>query len=135
MDKKQFSELRINGQRLWDSLMTMAEIGATKKGGCNRQALTDEDKQGRDLFVKWCIDAGCSIKVDKMGNIFARREGKNNDLASRIPPNIRAYNVGGSNASWLSSTVATFSTSANYNQYGLSGGLDTFGSVIIQLFF
>ena len=80
MNKNQFSELRINGQRLWDSLMTMAEIGATTKGGCNRQALTDKDKQGRDLFVKWCIDAGCSIKVDKMGNIFARRSGKDNDL-------------------------------------------------------
>ncbi len=46
--------LKINGERLWSSLMVMAEIGATPKGGCNRQALTDLDKAGRDLFVSWC---------------------------------------------------------------------------------
>ena len=72
--------LRIDGQRLWDSLMEMAKIGATDKGGVCRLALTDLDKQGRDLFVEWCEAAGCSIKVDKMGNIFARRPGRNNDL-------------------------------------------------------
>jgi N-carbamoyl-L-amino-acid hydrolase len=73
-------ELRINGQRLWDSLMEMAQIGATVRGGCNRQALTDEDKQGRDLFVGWCKDIGCDISVDEMGNIFVRRAGSNNAL-------------------------------------------------------
>ncbi|MBT4933150.1 MAG: Zn-dependent hydrolase [Rhodospirillaceae bacterium] len=72
--------LRIDGQRLWDSLMEMAKIGATEKGGCCRLALTDLDRQSRDLFVKWCKDAGCTIRVDKMGNIFARRPGRNNDL-------------------------------------------------------
>lgn len=70
----------INGERLWDSLMQMAKIGATEKGGCCRLALTDLDKQGRDLFVQWCVEAGCSIKVDKMGNIFARREGTDSSL-------------------------------------------------------
>ena len=65
----------INGERLWDSLMQMAKIGATKKGGCCRLALTDLDRESRDLFVSWCKEAGCTIKVDKMGNIFARREG------------------------------------------------------------
>ena len=84
MNDKRFSEHRINGKRLWESLMKMAEIGGTPKGGCNRQALTDEDKQGRDLFVKWCRDAGCTIKVDQMGNIFARRAGKNDDLPAVI---------------------------------------------------
>jgi N-carbamoyl-L-amino-acid hydrolase len=73
--------LQIDGKRLWDSLMEMAKIGATEKGGCCRLALTDLDKQSRDLFVRWCEEAGCSIKVDKMGNIFAHRPGKNNDLA------------------------------------------------------
>ena len=72
--------LSIDGQRLWNSLMEMAKIGATEKGGCCRLALTDLDKQGRDLFVSWCKDAGCSIRVDKMGNIFARRAGRNDDL-------------------------------------------------------
>ncbi len=69
------SELRINGERLWGSLMEMAEIGATPRGGCNRQALTDEDRQGRDLFVSWCEAVGCTVSFDAMGNIFARREG------------------------------------------------------------
>lgn len=72
--------LGIDGQRLWNSLMEMAKIGATEKGGCCRLALTDLDREGRDLFVKWCEDAGCTIRVDKMGNIFARRAGRNNDL-------------------------------------------------------
>ena len=73
--------LRIDGQRLWDSLMEMAKIGATEKGGVCRLALTDLCKQSRDLFIKWCEEAGCTIKIDKMGNIFARRAGRNNDLA------------------------------------------------------
>ena len=73
-------DLRINEQRLWDSLMEMGEIGGTEKGGCNRLAGTDLDKQSRDLFVSWCEACGCEVEVDKIGNIFARRSGKNNDL-------------------------------------------------------
>ncbi|NQY63891.1 MAG: Zn-dependent hydrolase [Alteromonadaceae bacterium] len=72
--------LRINKDRLWQSLMEMAKIGATDKGGCKRLAATALDGQARDLFVKWCKEAGCSISIDKIGNIFARREGKNNQL-------------------------------------------------------
>jgi N-carbamoyl-L-amino-acid hydrolase len=53
----------------------MAKIGATAAGGCNRQALTDLDRQGRDLFVSWAKAAGCTIAVDAVGNIFARRAG------------------------------------------------------------
>ncbi len=72
--------LRIDGDRLWASLMELARIGATEKGGVCRLALTDLDRQGRDLFVRWCKEAGCSIEVDKMGNIFARRAGRNPSL-------------------------------------------------------
>lgn len=72
--------IKVNQDRLWESLMEMAKIGGTPKGGCARLALSDLDKQGRDLFVRWCKEAGCSISVDRMGNIFARRPGKNNDL-------------------------------------------------------
>lgn len=72
--------LAVNGQRLWDSLMEMAKIGATPKGGVCRLALTDLDKQGRDLFVRWAREAGCSISVDRMGNVFARRAGKDDTL-------------------------------------------------------
>ena len=72
---------RVNGERLWDSLMEMAQIGGTPKGGVSRLALTDEDRRGRDLFVAWCTAAGCSIRLDAMGNIFARRAGRHDHLA------------------------------------------------------
>ncbi len=68
--------LHANTERLWDSLMQMARIGATPNGGCCRLVLTDEDKQARDLFVAWCKDAGCGISIDGVGNIFARRPGR-----------------------------------------------------------
>lgn len=75
---------QVNGQRLWDSLMEMARIGATPKGGVCRLALTDLDKQGRDLFVRWAKEAGCTISVDRMGNVFARRAGSDDSLAPVI---------------------------------------------------
>jgi beta-ureidopropionase / N-carbamoyl-L-amino-acid hydrolase len=71
--------LRINGDRLWDSLMEMAKIGPGVAGGNNRQTLTDEDAEGRALFQKWCEDAGCTMGVDQIGNMFARREGTDPD--------------------------------------------------------
>ena len=74
------SNMRIDGQRLWDSLMEMAKIGATPKGGCKRLTLTDLDKQGRDLFTQWCQSAGCTMSIDEMGNMFARRSGEDNSL-------------------------------------------------------
>ena len=72
--------LRINGPRLWDSLMELAQIGATPKGGVCRLTLTDLDKQGRDLVSRWAIDAGMSVTIDKIGNGFMRRPGRNNSL-------------------------------------------------------
>ena len=74
------SNTKVNGARLWDSLMEMAKIGATPAGGVNRLTLTDLDRQSRDLFIAWCKDAGCSIKVDRMGSIFARRAGSDDSL-------------------------------------------------------
>jgi N-carbamoyl-L-amino-acid hydrolase len=74
------TNLRIDRNRLWQSLMTLAKIGGTEKGGVCRIALTDLDREGRDLFVRWCKEAGCTIEVDRMGNIFARRPGKNPKL-------------------------------------------------------
>jgi N-carbamoyl-L-amino-acid hydrolase len=76
----QINNLHINQTRLWDSLMEMAKIGATEKGGCNRLALTDLDKQARELFITWCEAAGCAVAVDQVGNMFATRPGRNNDL-------------------------------------------------------
>jgi N-carbamoyl-L-amino-acid hydrolase len=72
--------LRIDGGRLWQSLMALAKIGATPRGGCCRLALSDEDKAARDLFVSWCRKAGCEIGIDRLGNIFARRAGRNPHL-------------------------------------------------------
>ncbi|QJQ94232.1 MULTISPECIES: Zn-dependent hydrolase [Halomonadaceae] len=65
----------IDGERLWKSLMDLAKLGATPKGGVNRQAMTDLDRQGRDLFIEWCRAEGCSVRIDAIGNIFARRPG------------------------------------------------------------
>ncbi|MBL8674013.1 MAG: Zn-dependent hydrolase [Rhodospirillales bacterium] len=76
MALQDIGNLAINGDRLWASLMELAEIGGTEKGGVCRIALTDLDRQGRDLFVRWCREAGCEIRVDKVGNIFARRPGR-----------------------------------------------------------
>ena len=69
------SNLRINGDRLWDSLMEMAKIGPGIAGGNNRQTLTDEDAEGRALFQNWCETAGCTMGLDQMGNMFATKPG------------------------------------------------------------
>lgn len=80
MNKSDVMTVKANGERLWQRLQAMAEIGGTTNGGCNRQALTDEDKAGRDLFIQWCEAVGCSITIDRMGNVFARRPGRDNTL-------------------------------------------------------
>jgi len=72
--------LRVNGARLWQSLMDLAQIGGTAKGGVCRLALTDLDRQGRDLFSQWAREAGCTLRVDAIGNIFARRAGEDDSL-------------------------------------------------------
>ena len=68
--------LTVNGDRLWRSLMQLAELGATPKGGVARLALTDLDKAGRDLVVGWAREAGLTVTVDKIGNVFMRRAGR-----------------------------------------------------------
>lgn len=70
-------DIRINGARLWDSIMEMAKIGATENGGSHRLTLSDEDREARDLFAAWCAEAGLSLSVDQMGDMFARRPGAN----------------------------------------------------------
>ncbi len=74
------TNLRIDADRLWDSIMETAQIGATPKGGIKRLTLTDLDRQVRDWFVTACKAAGCTVKVDELGNIFARRPGRDNAL-------------------------------------------------------
>lgn len=67
--------LRINSARLWDSLMQMAQVGPGIAGGNNRQTVTDADAEGRALFKSWCDAAGLTMGLDRMGNMFMRREG------------------------------------------------------------
>ena len=73
------NQIRINGERLWTSIMEMAKIGATAKGGSHRLTLSDEDKVARDLFAAWCAEAGLSMTIDDMGDMFARRAGQDNE--------------------------------------------------------
>jgi N-carbamoyl-L-amino-acid hydrolase len=81
MESNMTDLLQIDGARLWRSLMDMAQIGATEKGGVRRLALSEEDRRGRDLFAQWCRDAGMTVSVDEIGNLFARREGTQRDAA------------------------------------------------------
>jgi N-carbamoyl-L-amino-acid hydrolase len=72
--------LEINPERLWDSLERSAEIGRFRDVGLRRLALSAEDKQMRDLFVEWAKAAGCTVEIDRLGNIFARRPGTDPSL-------------------------------------------------------
>ena len=73
-------QLRVNGERLWQSLMELARIGATPKGGVKRLTLTDTDREARDLFARWAREAGLEVEVDAIGNMFARRTGSDPSL-------------------------------------------------------
>ena len=85
----QTDTLRINGTRLWNAIMELAQIGATQKGGVKRLALTDLDKQGRDLVVGWAKEAGLTVTIDKIGNVFMRREGRN----PALPPIVSGSHI------------------------------------------
>ncbi len=74
------ANLRIDPDRLWATVMDTAKIGGTEKGGICRLTLTDLDRQVRDWFVAACREAGCAVTIDDMGNIFARRPGRDNSL-------------------------------------------------------
>ncbi len=73
------ANLKVDGDRLWSTIHEIAKIGPGVRGGSNRQTLTDADAEGRKLFQRWCEDAGLTIGVDQMGNMFARRDGSDPD--------------------------------------------------------
>lgn len=73
------TRIEIDSCRLNKRIQEISEIGATLNGGSNRQALTDEDAEGRRLFIDWCESAACRVRIDSVGNIFARRQGSNLD--------------------------------------------------------
>ena len=72
---------RVNGERLWQSLLAMAQFGAIADNGVTRLALSEEDRLARDQLRLWALEAGCSVRVDRMGNMFLRREGSRPELA------------------------------------------------------
>ena len=74
------SNLVINPQRMWDSIMDTAKFGGTAKGGIKRLTVSDEDKRVRDWFKAQCEALGCKVQVDSVGNMFATRAGKRKDL-------------------------------------------------------
>ena len=101
--------LHTDHERLWSRLMDMAEVGATPAGGSNRQALSDDDRAGRELFVGWAARAGCSFELDGVGNLFARRPGADPDA----PPVV------------LGSHLDTQPTGGRFDGvYGVLGGLE-----------
>ena len=103
------AEVCTDAGRLWSRLMAMAKIGATAGGGSNRQALSDDDKAGRDLFIEWARQAGCSIELDGVGNLFARRSGTDPDA----PPIV------------MGSHLDTQPTGGRFDGvYGVLGGLE-----------
>lgn len=83
------ASLRVNGTRLWESLMDLARIGATPRGGVCRLALSDLDRQGRDLVVRWGREAGLAVTVDGIGNVFMRRAGRN----PALPPVVAGSHI------------------------------------------
>ena len=103
------TDVHTDSNRLWSRLMDMAEVGATPAGGSNRQALSDDDKAGRELFVGWAERAGCSIELDGVGNLFARRGGTDPDASPVV----------------LGSHLDTQPTGGRFDGvYGVLGGLE-----------
>ncbi len=80
MDSVNHTQIAIDPDRLWKSLMSLAEIGATAKGGVCRLALTDLDRQARERVIGWARELGCTVRIDGIGNLFMRREGLRPDL-------------------------------------------------------
>ena len=103
------SDVRTDSERLWSRLMDMAAVGATPAGGSNRQALSDDDRAGRELFIGWAEQAGCTVELDGVGNLFARRPGADPDA----PPVV------------LGSHLDTQPTGGRFDGvYGVLGGLE-----------
>ena len=103
------SDVRTDSERLWSRLMDMAAVAATPAGGSNRQALSDDDRAGRELFIGWAEQAGCTVELDGVGNLFARRPGTDPDA----PPVV------------LGSHLDTQPTGGRFDGvYGVLGGLE-----------
>ena len=116
-------DLRINGERLWDSLMQMAKIGATPKGGVKRLTLTDLDRQGRDLFVSWCKGAGLAVTVDGVSSIFARRRGRNGAAPAVVSGSHLDTQPSGGRFDGCYGVMAALEVARTLNDHGVETGL------------
>jgi len=113
-------KLAVNGARLWQSLMDLASIGATPKGGVRRIALTDLDRQGRDQFVAWCVSSGLSVTVDAIGNIFARRAGTDADADPVISGSHIDTQPSGGKFDGCYGVLAALEVCRTLNDYGIN---------------
>lgn len=108
------TELHVNKERLWSRLLDMAEVGPGVAGGSNRQALSNEDRDGRELFLRWATEAGCTHEYDEIGNLFVRREGTDPSAAPIL----------------LGSHLDTQPTGGRFDGvYGVLGGLEVLESL------
>ena len=87
--------LRINGDRLMRRLMELAEVGAIEGGGVCRLALTDADRAGRDLVVRWMRELGLSVTIDRIGNVVGTRPGTSKLKPVMIGSHIDTVRTGG----------------------------------------
>ncbi len=105
---------KVNGERLWSRLMDMAKVGPGVAGGSNRQALSDEDRDGRELFLSWATAAWCSHEFDEIGNLFVRREGSDPEASPVL----------------MGSHLDTQPTGGRFDGvYGVLGGLEVIESL------
>ncbi len=106
--------MQVNSERLWSRLMDMAKVGPGVAGGSNRQSLSDEDRDGRDLFISWATAAGCSHEYDEIGNLFIRRQGSDPTAAPIL----------------MGSHLDTQPTGGRFDGvYGVLGGLEVIESL------
>jgi beta-ureidopropionase / N-carbamoyl-L-amino-acid hydrolase len=120
MPQPSLNSLRVNGNRLWSRLMEMARVGATASGGCNRQALTDLDMQGRDLLKQWAEAAGCRMRVDAIGNLFIRRSGGDEKLPVVMTGSHLDTQPTGGKYDGVYGVLAGFEVIESLNDHGIS---------------
>ncbi|WP_116365380.1 M20 family metallo-hydrolase [Parahaliea mediterranea] len=114
------AELRINRERLWQRLEAMSAFGATGAGGVNRQALTEEDRQGRECFLEWARAAHCSVRVDEVGNLFVRREGSKPDAPVVLSGSHLDTQPSGGNYDGIYGVLAALEVIETLNDAGLT---------------
>jgi N-carbamoyl-L-amino-acid hydrolase len=115
----QINHLRVNGERYWNAIIESGKIGFIKDQGLCRLSLTDADKEMRDLFVSWCREANCTIIIDKMGNIFARRPGQKKRLPSIMIGSHLDTTISGGRFDGVAGVMAGLEVIRTLNDHGI----------------